>query len=359
MRSTDPIHRLPDGRYRVRVDAGFHPDGRRRQIQSTHATLREARSALAQTLSAVRDGTYIGKNARTVSQQFDVWLEGKRRIRPTTRQHYRDVCVPLLAAYGDLPVQRLTRRHLETLVSELLATGGTRGKGRSVSYVRSMLIALGQALDEAVREHLVAVNVARLVELPEAPIPQPVTWTKAQVDTFLRKIEGDRLEALWRLTMAGLRRGEVLGLTWANVDLSVRVIHIRATRVNVRGGQADSLPKTRRGERSLPIWDALAAALPDLRGFELLATLPTGEPIKPRWYADQFKLLAAEYGLPVIPLKNARHTSITLMRNAGIPDHVVAAWHGHDESVMRSTYTDAKPYLAQIASFLTQDVNNL
>ena len=352
-RSSEPITRLPDGRYRVRVDAGFHPDGRRRQVQSTHATLKEARLALARVRNEAAQGTYVGRTTVTVRRLYESWLAGKRKIKPTTRQHYTDVSALLLERLGDLPVHQLEKHHLDDLVTELLSTGGRGGHGRSVSYVRAMLIGLGQALDQAVAQRLCVTNVARLVELPEMPLPKPVTWTPAQAQAFLEHVSGSDLEALWRMTMGGMRRGEVVGLPWLLVDLSARTITIQQTRVNMHGSVITSTPKTRRGERVLPIWDSLHAALERLERFgPLVATFPNGQPILPRWYADEFKRQAHAAGLPPIPLKNARHTSVTLMRNQGIPDHIVAAWHGHDESVMRAVYTDARPYLGDVVNLL-------
>lgn len=369
----EPISRvtLPDGRvrYRVRTDAGTRPDGSRLQVHATFDTLREARNYLARVRTEARDGSFIGKSRMTVKQQYEAWLAGKRKLRPSTVQQYRDVARPLMEQHGDLPVQRLTKAHLDTLVTELLTTGGRSGEGRSPHYVKAFLTALSQALDLAVAEQRVPVNVARLVERPSLPLPTHEAWTPQQATLFLEKAAQHPWDALWRLTMAGLRRGEVMGLTWANVDLDGACIAVTATRVNVGGQVQDSLPKTRRGHRVLPIWPDLATSLKSLkarqaaerlasprrRATDLLAVHPNGKPILPRHYADTFKKIASDAGLPPIPLKNARHTSVTLMREAGVPDFIVAAWHGHDETVMRAVYTDAQdPAMIQAATTLQE-----
>lgn len=66
-----------------------------------------------------------------------------------------------------------------------------------------------------------------------------------------------------------------------------------------------------------------------------------GRPLRPESYSDRFKRLAKAAGVPPIRLHDARHTSVTVMRSIGVPDYVVAHWHGHDEAVMRRTYTRA------------------
>lgn len=354
-RRTEPISRLATGRYRLRIDAGTHPDGRRRQITRTFDTRREAQQALAEIRVAARTGSFVGRSTTTVAQQYEAWLLGKRNLRPTTVQHYRDVAKPLIAAYGDVPVQNLTKAALERLVNDLLTTGGVQGRGRSVSFVRTLVIGLSQALDMAVEEGICRTNIARLIHLPQMPLVEPLTWTPQEADIFLAHISGDRLEACWRLTMAGLRRGEVVGLDWDHIDLDAGTITIDSTRVTMHGSVIASLPKTRRGWRVLPTWPELDTALRTLKrtqtqerlalgGYNsnLLATYEDGTPIPPRTYADWFKRHSKAAGLPPIPLKNARHTSVTRMRNAGVPDHIVAAWHGHDETVMRAVYTDAQ-----------------
>jgi integrase len=146
-----------------------------------------------------------------------------------------------------------------------------------------------------------------------------------------------------------------MGLRWAHVDFIKSSITIEEARVYLGGTVIQSTPKTRRGYRVLPIWNTLEASLRALKttqaterlsvggwDSDLLAVDPAGRPILPRAYADRFKKIAQQIGLPTIPLKNARHTSVTLMRNEGVPDHIVAAWHGHDETVMRAVYSDAQ-----------------
>lgn len=362
---------LSDGRvrYRIRVDAGTRPDGSRIQAAGTYDTLREARQAIAKIRTEAEAGAYVGRSSITLAQHYKTWLAGKRKLRESTRQHYLDVAVPLMNAYGNLPIQAITKAHLDALVETMLTSGGRHGTGRSPSFVKAMLTALSQALDLAVAERRVHSNVARLVERPPMPLPEPLTWTSQQAAAFLEIAAQHPWDALWRLSMAGMRRGEVLGLTWSRVDLDACEITVDATRVAIRGTVAPSLPKTRRGWRTLPIWADLHASLKALRARQaaerlsqplrpqndLLAVHTDGRPILPRHYADTFKKLAGQAGLPIIPLKNARHTSVTVMREAGVPDFVVAAWHGHDETVMRAVYTDAQdPAMTRAADAIQQ-----
>ena len=166
----------------------------------------------------------------------------------------------------------------------------------------------------------------------------------------------DRLHAAWLLSLHGLRRGEVLGLTWNAVDLDHRTIAITQARISVAGVAQLSGTKTARGRRTLPLPPEVAEALQEFRraqrseaeaagaayqasGYVVVDAL--GQPLRPEAYSDAFTKLARRAGVPVVRLHDARHTSVTLKRSQGWPDHLVALWHGHDESVMRATYTHA------------------
>ena len=376
MPKREPITKitLADGstRYRIRVDAGVHLDGKRKQIHRKFTTCLASVAGLADLRTQVARGEFISRQSVTASTYFASWLAGKRKLRPTTRAYYEDVSTPFLDSYGDLLIQHLTKRHFDSAVNTMLTTGGRTGTGRAPSYIRGFLIAWGQCLDMAVAEGIIRSNPARLVERPSMPVPDPVTWTTEQAAVFQTSVKEHPWNALWLLSLAGLRRGEVMGLAWRKVDTEAAKLVIGddsapTTRILLDGKVIDSDPKTRRGFRTLPLWPEITEALKELRlrqtrdrlacggwDTDLVAVHEDGSPINPRHYSDTFQALSKKAGLPVIFLKNARHTSVTLMRNAGVPDHIVASWHGHDESVMRAYYSDGTQHLDQAAEAIRQ-----
>ena len=127
------------------------------------------------------------------------------------------------------------------------------------------LTLLGSVLDGTMRDGLVVRNVARLVERPSRPKREMQTWTAEQAATFLRAVADDRLSVAFQLSLYGLRRGEVLGLRWSDIDLDATTITIKITRITVSGAVMEGEPKTERGRRTLPLDEALAAALRSLR----------------------------------------------------------------------------------------------
>jgi integrase len=217
--------------------------------------------------------------------------------------------------------------------------------------VNQALMLLGSVLEDAVRQGTVSRNVAKMVERPEHRKHETKTWTEGQAAAFLEAVEDDRLSGAWQLSLYGLRRGEVLGLCWSDVDFQAKTITIQRARVEVTGsGVVEVGPKTERGKRTLPMDDALAAALRslkaqqarehleageaysagcgDCRGAHLVVN-ELGEPYRPEWFSDQFRSLAKAAGLPAIRLHDARHTCGTLMHLRGVPTAVISKWLGH------------------------------
>ncbi|GAA3695561.1 site-specific integrase [Gordonia hankookensis] len=237
-------------------------------------------------------------------------------------------------------------------------------KGVSPVTVSSMLVLLTAALNDAVDEGLLVRNVARLVERPRETQSEMSTWTREQAAAFREHIRGDRIEALWLLSLLGLRRSEVLGLTWGAVDIEAGTVTIRQARVTVNGGAETAIgePKSARSRRTLPVGadSEVMTALRSLRATQarerlalggwgddrdLVAVDATGTPLRPEAYTDTFRRLAAEAGLPRVRLHDLRHTAASLMLDNGHSPHAVAAWLGHDPGmtlrVYGHVYTDA------------------
>lgn len=359
-RSAEPIRaiRAADGsvRYRVVVDAGHHPDGRRRQVTSTHRTKREARAKLAEIRADVARGAYVARDSETLDALLDRWIAGRRDVRPVTVQGYRDVLVPVRQRLGSRRVQDLTIADVDRLVEWMTREGGQRGQGLSPRSVVATLGALSQALDLAAREGLVTRNVARMVKRPRQRREDVQRWTAAEASRFREHVLSDRLAGAWLLSLAGLRRSEVLGLRWSDVDLDAGTVRVEQGRVAVTP-TTDTVdePKSAQSRRTVPVGlvPGVTAALRSLRArqaAERLALGPAyvdsclvvvdsaGKPPRPEWYSDRFRALCREAGVPVIHLHATRHSAADTLLNAGMPAVDVAAWLGHTTEVLHERY---------------------
>lgn len=371
--SKDPIKRvrLQDGRTRWRfvIDIGPKPDGRRDQRTFTYDTKKEAIAERAKVLADKARGSYIRPDdALTLEQAAKQWLAGKRKIRPGTRRTYADALARATSPLGAVPIQKLTKAQLDHLVTVLLASGrrvsNRHSKALSPRSVNLTLMLVTAVLDDQMRQGNLARNVAKLVDRVEDPKDEMVTWTAQQAAAFLASVAGHRLYAAWNLSLYGLRRSEVLGLRWSDVDLVGRTLTIRNCRTAIGGSVVEGPPKTRRSKRTLPLDDGLVAALDALAlaqrdehdrafgayratcalcgGVHLVAD-ELGHPYLPQTYSDLFERLARAAKLPAIRLHDTRHTCGTLMHLRGVPAAVISAWLGHSSAAFTmATYVHSQ-----------------
>lgn len=341
--------------WRAIVDIG---NGRqdRRQLRRTFKTLEEARRWRADTLTKRATGQVVVPSALTIDAILDTWMLGARHLKPSTRYGYEVHLRPVRERIGVTPIQKLTRRQVEEMVEHLLTTGGRQGTGRAPSTVRQSLVILEQAIDSAVDEGLVMRNVVRLVSKPRLRRLEMKVWTIAQLAAFLRAASETRYSALWRVAALGLRRSEVLGLRWIDVDFTRSEIRIQQTRVAVDGRLvATGEPKTASGRRTIPVDSATLADLnrfkrlqarerlaagPAYADTDLVAVDELGTPLRPEAFADLFTRISAGAKLPRIRLHDLRHTAATLMHESGsVQLRTLAAVLGHaDPAFTLRTY---------------------
>ena len=350
-------------RYRFTVDVGRDASGKRLQRRYTFGRLKDAKAKLAEVTHGVTSGTYVDRSKVTVNEVIDSYLEHALFEREeNTKVSYRCALAPARERLGHVRAQQVTREDVERLRDWMLAEGrkrgGKPGTGLGARSVRLTIGRLSAAFDLAARDRLVTGNPCQYVKLPEQGKRDPDTWSAAQVQAFLAAATSDRLHAAWRLTLYGLRRAEVCGLRWADVDLEGLALTVTSTRPVVDGKVIVKAPKSRRGVRTLPLDAELAAALralADLQAIEAIDAAEAyaasgyviadelGRPVHPDWYSDEFHRLREAAGIERITLRNGRATANTLMADAGVPDHIRAAWCGHTVAVNVASYTAARP----------------
>ncbi len=234
---------LPSKERRVELvaDVGIDPaTGKRKQTRRRYRTVEDAIEAYNKIKRESREGTYVGRSGRTLKQVCEDWLAGRRGIRPTTLAGYRNWLKPVIAAYGEMPVQKLTKRHLDDLVPLLQAGKLRRSDGHSIRpwsarSINAMLGVLDQVLADAVKQGLMSRNVAELVDRLGQTRKERDTYTAAKVKKVLAAARHDRFEVAWHLALYGLRRGEIAGLRWSDIDVNAKTLTIDLTRVTVDG----------------------------------------------------------------------------------------------------------------------------
>lgn len=186
----------------------------------------------------------------TVGEYLDEWLAGRLKLRPsTTRSYEAHVRLYLKPALGHLRLSDVRHADVDRMFASLIADGRL-----TPASLRRVHATLNKAMNDAVRRNLRVFNPAGHVELPTASRTRFEVWTPTQLAEFLTATRDDRHWPLYRLAaMTGLRRGELAGLRWADLDLDVGVLHVRQQRVQIGYEVVEGPPKSKTGERSVQL----------------------------------------------------------------------------------------------------------
>jgi integrase len=213
-------------------------------------------------------------------------------------------------------------------------------------------------------------NAADAATPPRVTRSEPRTWTPTELRTFLGSVTDDRLYAAWLLlASSGMRRGELLGLRWQDVDLDAARVSVTRSLVSVRNQLTFSEPKTRRGWRSIALdtgtvaelrvhrvrqaQERLALGVGSQARDALVFTDPLGEPVKPDSFSQFFERRVKQLELPRIRLHDVRHTHATLALEAGVHPKVVSERLGHASTAFTlDTYSHAVPAMEEQAAEL-------
>ncbi|GHJ92672.1 site-specific integrase [Streptomyces sp. NE5-10] len=344
------ITQRKDGRFQAAVYV-LQPDGTRARKFAYGKTWAECDVKRRALLDAVDNGVPVPTRSAKLSEWLPYWLDNvvkPRRKLSTYDKYEAHVRLYLVPGIGSKRLESLSvadvRRFLVQL--EKKTTAATAKESHRV---------LRTALTAACREELISRNVASLVEPPRPKTRELSPWSLDETLDFLAASRRDPLYAAFVLAIAmGLRRGELVGLRWADVDLDKRVLYVRQQTQRRRGVLYDDDPKGRR-RRAVPLpamciaplrWhrmrqnDQRAKAGERWEEGGYVFTTASGRPVEPRNVYRSFTRVAASAGLRVIRLHDARHGTATLLTAAGVPPRVVMEILGHSQiSITMDVYT--------------------
>ncbi len=248
---------------------------------------------------------------------------------------------------GQMTLQAIKPHHLKSWVAELMRAGGSGNKGLSRATVRKVGVIVKAALVAAMDEYdYISVNPAANLKLPTAERGTGSTWTVEEARRFAAAAAEHRLATLFAVLIAtGARRGEVLALTWDDVDLGAGTVVISKSATWVDGVRTVETTKTNK-VRVVDVDPATMTALRSHRAQQFQERLeskewqennlvfcrPDGAPLPPDFAYRQFKRLIKKAGVSQIRLHDLRHTHATWLLEAGEQLHVVADRLGHADS---------------------------
>ncbi len=347
----------------------------------------DAQDALDKLLNQLRTDTYVPDDGMTVAAWLHQWVDERQelgKIKDTTADGYRDhIRVHLVPAIGRLKLRDLRPSHVQQLLKDL-------GKGeRGPATVARIHATLRSALTVAVKRQLILSNPAQFVELPETQRPEVHPWEAEELGAFLDSVASHPLSILFETVAAtGLRRGEVLGLRWSDLDLTERFLmvnqQVKACN-KVRAGEQpecpycgaahgglvfDMTPKSA-GRKNKPVEldDGIVGALmlhklaqdaereqwgDAYRDHGLVFTRPGGDPLVPGDVSELFHHLieavrfdedahlpdAERRRLVRVRLHDLRHGHASLMLAARVPMEIVSKRLGHSSlAITADTYS--------------------
>ena len=327
------------------VDLPKGPNGKRRQKwHGGFTTRREAELVRADILRKLEHGTYVEDTTLTLEQWVtDTWMAlAEPQLKPTTFYSYRrNLEVHLLPRLGHHRLRDLTPLLLTATYAEIFSFGRVRGRRKGTALapatVQYLHIILHRVLEDARTAGLLDVNPASRARTPRHGVheqPEQQCWTANQLRTFLEQSDHLPWSLTWRLAaMTGMRRGEVLGLRWKDVDFAARQLRVTRTLVSVGGVTRESTPKNGR-PRVVDLDQGTAQLLATLRPSDVdpesrVVRGPDGCSPSPDLVSRSFKLAIAATDLPMIRFHDLRHTHATLSLASGVPVRVVAERLGH------------------------------
>jgi integrase len=322
---------------------------KRRQFHKAgFATRREAASAIAELKTRLDNGTYLKPTNRTLGEYALEWLPRREHsdkgLRATTVAGYEYYIREDIArsTLGGMKLADIRRYHVSEFV-----TGQTKA-GRGTVTVRRLVTLLGTIFASAVKDELIPANPARGIERPKLDSDGVNPWEPDQVRVFLDRCAQHRLGAVFEVAvLTGLRRGEITGLRWSDVDLAARKIVVRRNRVTVNGHvREQNAPKTKAGLRAVALSDfavatMLAWQLRQAEEAETAAeawqteghvfTMDDGRPLDPAYVTRLFQKLCKGPGeeLPPLSFHGLRHCAASLMLASGADIAVVSKLLGH------------------------------
>lgn len=342
------VARKGDRWYAV-IYEGLDPvTGKERRRWHPAGTSRRDAERLAASLAAASNG----RNDESRSLTFGAyllarWLPGKRlELAHSTWDGYRrKIELHVLPSLGSIPIRRLRPHHLERLYEEKLHPENGKRPLAPKTVLEIHLIVRG-ALNDAVRRGIVTRNVALVAHAPKVrsiPKVEPQAWTAPELGALLREAAGHRLfPALWLLANTGLRRSELLGLQWDDVDLDAATLSINRGLVSIGYGVHESRGKTSNSRRAIDLdsttvailaawkaWQEVEREAVGIRSEKWVFADIEGNPIHPHSISQTFERIVARAGVPKVRLHDVRHTHGTLLIKAGVPVKVVSERLGH------------------------------
>ncbi len=331
--------------YYVNLDYGKDENGKRIKPNVTTKTKKEAQQILREFQANKTKGTLVKPKEDKLSDWLKYWINDicKNNRAETTVYGYENIIKnhinPVL---GNIKLQNLTPIQIQQYYSKLI---NRAENPLSENTVRKHHDLLKTALGVAVKQDILLRNPCDKVEAPKKTKPEQNFYTAEQVKGLKELLENHRLKtAIYLLAQFGLRRGELCGLRWENIDFEKKAIYIVETRTTAGQNEIIKEPKNRTSFRTLLLVDVIIPILQeeyarqqenrkkygkDYIETDYVIVMENGKPYRPNYLSELFTKFIEETHLPKLTLHGLRHTVASILFEENLQTKKVSDYLGH------------------------------
>jgi integrase len=363
---------VKNGTWEFIFDAGKKPDGSRNQIRRRgFKTKREALAVMAKLMTEIEEGQYIDPSKVRILDFMEEWFKDrKKNVEEETFERDYGLFVNHISKHlSNVEIQKVTPLMAQRLINKL-------NDELAASTVRIIYSLLRQTFKRAIHPHkLIKENPMDDIQLPKRKKSAMNVWDENTIKEFIEKAKdlkiGHRYYRGYVIALlTGMRRGEILGLRWSDVDLENGVLHVNQI-VSSQYTKIKDRTKTEAGTRSISIPKFLIEVLKeqkelideekvkfgkDYKDFGLVICTPKGTPICPKNFYRTFKDVCKKLDLPIIRFHDLRHSHATWLIALNENPKIISERLGHsDIKVTLDTYSHILPSMQKgVANKLDQ-----
>ena len=320
----------------------YRDNNGKRHNETIKGNRKRAEAVLTQHRVALEGGTFTGKKNLTVGLYLQGWLDtyAVPNCSAKTVQAYRQTVNRYTVDIAHLQLQKLEATDIQPIYADMSK------QKLSNNTIDSLHKVLHIALNTAVKQGVLKRSVMAAVIAPKVVSKQVEVWDPETRSKAIEVLKDSRFGDFYLLALlTGMRKGELAGLKWANVDLERGRLQVVNTLQRISGrGLVLGVPKTERSRRSIALSDAAVGLLHEVRGKQTIQkaeiadawtqsgfvlTHPDGMPLDSEVVSKAFTKLVKEAGFPDLTMHGLRHTHATILLEQGVNPKVVSERLGH------------------------------
>lgn len=334
--------------YYVYMDYGKDENGKRIRKQPTFKNKSEAKKALKEFEANKTKGTLVKPKSDTVEDWLNYWYNNivLNSCEESTAYGYKNIIKKhIVPSIGSIQLQKLKPQDIQSYYNDKL---NDDDNPLGANTIRKHHALLKTALSVAVTQDVLLNNPTDKVVPPKYKKPKIKYYDVDEMKRLFKLVEETRLECVvWILGMTGMRRSELCGLTWNDIDFADKIITIESARVNVGSKIIDKDTKNTHSTRKVSIDDDLVNVLLKEKQrqehnrkilgkhyieSDYVIVMEHGKPYRPNYLSELFTNFITNNNLPPLTLHGLRHTVASVANDAGVGMYEISKILGHSNT---------------------------